>query len=135
MTSFYTLPLEFLTHEPDLIISFITSTRPFLNCSIVPTILSDENLWASKLSRSDHSLKWYRLFILSDTMQFASKMLLPQGSFARVFADRILSPLLQDQHPISLPLLLPQTVCNSLRRRCISCIPSCSCSLVRNCFD
>ena len=100
MITFFTLPIEFLTHEPETIVSFITATRPFLNCSIVPTILSDsrtsflpttvhESIW-EKLAFDDLNLKWYLLFSLSDTLQFASSMHIPDNSNATLFAQRII---------------------------------------------
>ena len=106
MTSFYTLPLEYLTHEPELIVSFITSTRPFLNCSIVPIILSgapknklyetpDLSLW-EKLAENDKNLKWYLLFALSDTLQFSSTMWIPDDTNLIVFSQRIFTPLIRN---------------------------------------
>ena len=120
MTSFYTLSINFITHEPSFILSFITSTRPFFNSSIVPSILSEEtedsitertfdlwergwelnypfdNLLWEKLAAKDIQLKWYQLFILSDTLQFARGMWLPKNSKGTDFIEKILSPLLQN---------------------------------------
>ena len=114
MTSFFTLPLQFISHEPGDIVSFITSTRPFLNCSIIPIILSDSTcnnmidvdwdqnaprdkipLW-QKLTQEDSDLKWYLLFSLSDTLQFASTIRGPQTANLTLFCQRILTPLIRD---------------------------------------
>ena len=98
MSSFLTLlPLEFLRHEPEQIVSFITSIRPLFNCSIIPYLLSDEELWR-RFSFRDRELKWYLLFALSDTLQFASRMCVPLQSDSIVFAEKILKPLIND-HP------------------------------------
>ena len=113
MSSFFTLPIEFISHAPGDIVSFISSSRPFLNCSIVPCILSNKNtkdlsfashfngymqtgtLW-QKLIDEDDDLNWYRFFILSDTLQFSSIMSIPHYSNSTLFTQKILTPLIRD---------------------------------------
>ena len=103
MSSFYTLPIEFLLDEPQTIISFITSTRSFFNCSIIPIILSEtqkkfeyKTLWEKLAENDTKDLKWHLLFYLSDTAQFSSRMSIPNETNFTLFCQRILSPLIRD---------------------------------------
>ena len=109
MSSFFTLPVDFLTHEHGSIVSFIASTRPFFNSSIVPCIVSDTNedpfsctrrglstLWENLIGDDEH-LKWFLLFMNSDTLQFASRMVIPHCADTETFAEEILKPLVRFQ--------------------------------------
>ena len=96
MPSFFTLPIEFLAHEPCFIVAFVTTNRPLLNCSIVPSLLSNKTLWKS--ISGVHDWKFYHLFsTFSHTTQFSSRMTVPARCNGALFFNLMFYPLLRHQ--------------------------------------
>ena len=107
----YLLPLKFLSHQPETILSFISSFRPIFNSSLTPALVGDSekdlvtpveeeadppsSLW-EQLNERDETLKWYRLVALSDTLQFSPRMSMPDIADETHFALQILTPLIRD---------------------------------------
>ena len=110
MITFFTLPIEFLCHDHESILSFITSTRPFFNCSIVPALISDSRkCWSRDLYpdgwtfwetfiKEDTDLNWYLLLAsYCHTLQFSSSMFMPNDCNSIIFAHKVLYPAIRFQ--------------------------------------
>ena len=68
-------------HEPATAAAFVASTRPLMNSSIIPEVLSNKDLCISLYQRDTMSMMsgfrpWTKFFLLSDTMQFSSLMMM-----------------------------------------------------------
>ena len=83
--------------------AFLASCHCILSSSIIPEILSNEDLSRELIMTEDvHSspMKLLKVFVLSDTMQFGSMMFCP-GANLQEFESEILTPLLKTKRYFS----------------------------------
>ena len=78
--------------------AFITSRRCIFSSSVIPEFLSDEHSSIELIGGEKNGHVWVFIFVLSDTMQFASFLYVPQlgSSIMKQYHERVLKHLLHN---------------------------------------
>lgn len=114
----FTQSLAFITHTYGATAAFLTCRNCIFNSSVIPELLSDEDL-SSTYAGFLGALRWYEIFALSDTMQFASNMTFAAtGMEPEELVENVLQPLLTTKRYFSTTLqscsIFVEDICNAL---------------------
>lgn len=107
----FTTSFQLLSHSHASAVAFIACTHSNLHSSIVPEILSSDSISDQLFLTPDSAIKWFSVFILSDTMQFSSLL--------KATTDRVLRHVLHQ--------VLPHLINNNLyfTRALQQCVLAC----------
>ena len=100
----FTQAFKHLTHNLPQATAFLASRHCIFSSSVIPEFLSEDSHESRHLllyNREDY-MNILRIFILSDTMQFSSTMMIPNSDDSN-FTEEILLPLLRTKNIFHLP--------------------------------